>query len=200
MLINNSRLINAPVLSLHVGGQIARVVSEIIDPNDLKIIALNVDGPQTGDGEHGDILDVRSIREYSNLGLIVDSVDDFVSSEDVIKIKKILDLNFSLVGLNVKTKKGTKLGKVTDFTFDVDTFTVMQIIVKRPALKAIIDPELIIGRSEVKEVNDYEIIVKDEEEKIRKQAMKKDFVPNFVNPFREGTFAQNENYVETEEE
>ena len=192
MLINGSRLIGCPVLSLHIGGQIARVTSEVVDPNDLKIIALNVDGPQTGDGEHGDILDVRSIREYSSLGMIIDSIDDLVSEDDVIKFKKIIALNFSLIGLTVKTKKGTKLGKVIDYTFDTETFSVLQLIVKRPIMKAIIDPELVIGRSEIKEVNDYEIIVKDEEDKIRKKAQKQDFVPNFVNPFREGAFAPSE--------
>ena len=59
-------------------------------------------------------------------------------------------------------------------------------------MKAILDPELVIGRSEIKEVNDYEIIVKDEEDKIRKRATKQDFIPNFVNPFKEGAFAPSE--------
>lgn len=194
--MNGSKLIGSPVMSLHIGGQIARVVNEIVDPSDLKIIALDVDGPQTGDGEHGDILDTRSIREYSSLGLIVDSIDDFVLAEDVVKLQKVIELNFSLIGLAVKTKKGTKLGKVVDYTFDTETASVMQLIVKRPVMKSIIDPELIIGRSEIKEVNDYEIIVKDEEDKIRKKTMKQDFIPNFVNPFRDGAFAT----FETEEE
>jgi len=192
MLINGSKLIGCPVLSLHIGGQIARVINEVVDPNDLKIIALEVDGPQTGDGEHGDILDTRSVREYSSLGMIIDSIDDLVSEGDVIKISDIMKLNFSLIGLTVKTKKGTKLGKVIDYTFDSETFSVLQLIVKRPVIKAILDPELVISRSEIREVNDYEIIVKDEEDKIRKKAMKQDFVPNFVNPFKEGAFAPSE--------
>ena len=33
-------------------------------------------------------------------------------------------------------------------------------------------------------MTDYKIIFKDEEEKIRKKAVKEDFIPNFVNPFR----------------
>ena len=103
-----------------------------------------------------------------------------------------MKLNFSLIGLTVKTKKGTKLGKVIDYTFDSETFSVIQLIVKRPVMKAILDPELVIGRSEIKEVNDYEIIVKDEENKIRQRATKQDFVPNFVNPFKEGAFAPSE--------
>jgi sporulation protein YlmC with PRC-barrel domain len=196
MLLNSSKLVGCPVLSLHLGGPIGRVTGELVDPNDLTIIALNVDGPQTGDGDHGDILDVRNIREFSNIGMIVDSIDELVSKGDVVRFDKIIDLNFSIIGLNVKTKKGVKLGKVVDYTFDPETMQIMQLIVKRPFIKAFLDPELIIGRSQIKEVNDYEIIVREEEEKIKKESGKKDFVPNFINPFREGKFATNEATVE----
>ena len=192
MLLKSSRLIGCPVLSLHLGGPIGRVVSEVVDPENLKIIALNVDGPQTNDGEHGDILDLRSVREFSNIGMIIDSIDDLVSRGDVIKLDEIMDLNFNVIGLEVKTKKGTKLGKVIDYSFDPNTMEIVQFTVKRPLMKSFIDPELIIGRSQIKEVNDYELIVKDEEEKVKKESGRKDFVPNFVNPFRDGKLATNE--------
>ena len=200
MLLNSSRLIGCPVLSLHLGGPIGRVTGEVVDPNDLRIIALNVDGPQTGDGDHGDILDVRSIREFSNIGMIIDSIDDLVSKGEVIKFDEIMDLNFSVIGLNVKTKKGKKLGKISDYTFDPETMQIMQFVVKRPFMKSFMDPELIIGRSQIKEVNDYELIVKDDEQKIQKESGKKDFVPNFVNPFRDSNLATNEATVEEDEE
>jgi len=192
MLLNSSRLIGCPVLSLHLGGPIGTVIKEIVDPNDLKIIALKINGPQTGDGEHGDILDVRSVREFSNIGMIIDSIDDLVSYGDVVRFDKIIDLNFDVIGLSVKTKKGTKLGKVSDFTFDPESMEVLQFIVKRPLIKSFLDPELTISRTQIKEVNDYELIVNDEEEKIKEKSKKQDFVPNFVNPFREGKFATNE--------
>ena len=200
MLLNSSRLIGCPVLSLHLGGPIGRVTGEVVDPNDLRIIAFNVDGPQTGDGDHGDILDVRSIREFSNIGMIIDSIDDLVSKGEVIKFDEIMDLNFSVIGLNVKTKKGKKLGKISDYTFDPETMQIMQFVVKRPFMKSFMDPELIIGRSQIKEVNDYELIVKDDEQKIQKESGKKDFVPNFVNPFRDSNLATNEATVEEDEE
>ena len=199
MLLNSSRLIGCPVLSLHLGGPIGRVTGEIVDPNDLKIIALNVDGPQTGDGDHGDILDVRSVREFSNIGMIIDSIDDLVSKGEVIKFDEIMDLNFNVIGLAVKTKKGKKLGKIVDYTFDPESMQIMQFIVKRPMMKSLLDPELVIGRSQIKEVNDYELIVKDDERKIQKESGKKDFVPNFVNPFRDSNLATNEATVEEDE-
>ncbi len=190
MLINGSKLSSAKVLSLHVGGAIATVKRIVIDPNNLKIIALEVGGPLIR-GDVGNILDVTDIREVSNIGLIIDSTDDLMQQEDVIKIDKIMQLGFNLVGLKVKTKKGSKLGKVTDFVLDTETFTIHQIIVHRPAAKALIDPELTISRSEIVEINDFEVIVKDEEKTIKKkaEAPAKDFVPNFVNPFREPTFS-----------
>ena len=95
-----------------------------------------------------------------------------------------MELNFNVVGLKVETKKGSKLGKVTDFTVTSDNFSVQQIIVKRPAIKSFLDPELIIPRAEIVEITDYKIIVRDEEKVIKERALKEDFVPNFVNPFR----------------
>lgn len=190
MLVNASRLLDYPVLSLHVGGPIAWVDAEVVDPEKLKIVAFYVSGPAIqNDPEVGEILEARDVREFSNLGMIVDSAETFVNPGDVAKLDKILALNFSLIGLKVETKKGSKLGKIIDFVVDSETFMVQQLVVKRPIVKAFLDPELIIPRKEIVEVNDYKIIVKDEEDKIRKKAMKEDFIPNFVNPFREPDFS-----------
>ena len=190
MLINASRLINYPVLSLHVGGPIAWANADIVDPEKLKIIAFKVDGPAIkNDPEAGNILEASDVREFANSGMIIDSIEDFVNPGDVIKLDKVMELNFALTGLKVETKKGTKLGKIIDYIVDTETFSVIQLVVKRPAMKALIDPELIIPRNQIVEVNDYKIIVKDEEEKIRKRAEHEDFVPNFVNPFREPDFS-----------
>lgn len=194
MLINNSRIINCPVLSLHVGGPIARTVNPIIDPDNLQIIAFTVNGPETGNGEIGDILDTRSIREFSHLGMVIDSADEFVNQSDVIKFDKIISLNFHLINLKVETKKGSKLGHISGYTLDPDTFTIQQLIVKRPAIKSFLDPELIIDRSEITEINDDKVIIKDEEKTIKQKATEQPFTPNFVNPFRsEPDFAPADN-------
>lgn len=179
---------------MHVGGPTAWVKSGIIDPEKLKIMAFELEGPIIkNDPEIGDILEAEDVREFADIGMIVDSADVFVNKGDVAKIDKLLSLRFSLFGLKVKTKKGSKLGKILDFVVDTDNFVVHQLVVKRPAVKALLDPELIIPRREIVEVNDYEIIVKDEEKKIKeKAAAPEDFVPNFVNPFRNPDFSANQ--------
>ncbi len=202
MLISSSSLINSPILSLQAGGMIARVSSPIIDPDSLKILGFKTTGPLVAKSSE-DILDVKSIREYSKYGIVIDSIEELVASDDVVKISKVLDLNFEIMDLKVITKKGTKLGKVVGFTCSDDNFSIQQIIVQRPFLKSLLDPELVIPRKEVVEVTDRTIIVKNEEETIRKKAEKEDFIPNFVNPFRknpEPDFAPADNETPDEQD
>ena len=183
MLVMNSRLIGAPVLSVQAGGPIGRIVDAIVDPDNLSVIAFHVDGPPINKQQN--ILDVRSVREYSSYGFVIDDIDELVFPDDIIRINNILKLNFNLLSLKVETKKGSKLGKVQDFTLTSEDFIIQQIIVKRPMIKSLNDPELTIPRSEIVEITDYKIIVKEEEKTIKKKAEKQEFVPNFVNPFRE---------------
>lgn len=185
--MRGSKLIGCPVLSLHVGSKIAAVKQLIIDPDILKIIACRVDGPLVG-REVGEILPANSVREFSRLGMIVDSADEFVEPDDIIRVRDVLKLNFSLTGLKVETKKGSKLGKVIDFTVEPESWQVQQLIVQRPFVKSLFDPELTIARSQVIEVTDYKVIVKDGEAKVKAPATTT-FSPNFINPFREPDFA-----------
>lgn len=187
MLVYNSRLIGTSVLSVQASGPIGRIISSIIDPDNLQIIAFRLEGP--GVDRRQNILDTRSIREYSKYGIVIDTADELMADDEVVRISKVLELNFNLIGLKVETKKGSNLGKVIDFTLTPDDFVTQQLIVKRPAIKSFIDPELTIPRQEIIEVTDYKIIVKNEEKVIKKLAAKEEFVPNFVNPFRNQDFA-----------
>ena len=188
MLLSYTTLLNHPVLSLHVGGEIARLGLPIIDPDDLKVIAYTVDGPLVGKGEVGNILMTRDIRETDKIGAIIDSIDVLVNRDDVVKLDQVMKINFRLIGHKVVTKRGSHLGKVIDFTLNPDTFMIQQLIVKRPMAKSFFDPELLIGRSEVVEIDDYKLTVKDEEAKIREKA-REDFKADFVNPFRQQRLA-----------
>lgn len=183
MLVYSSKLMGTPVLSLQTGAPIGYVAKAIINPEDLQIIALELNGPIIGNSE-SNLLDTSSIREYSTYGIVVDSIDELISPEDVIKISEIMQLNFNLINLKVETQKGSKLGHIIDYTISSDNLLVQQLIVKRPLIKSLVDPELTIPRTEIVEISDYKIIIKDEVKTIKEKSTKEEFVPNFVNPFR----------------
>ena len=182
MLVTSSKLIGTPILSMQASGSIGTVSSLVVDPESLKIVAFIITGPLAD--KRANVLDVKSVREYSSFGMVIDSIDELVQKEDILKISDIIDLNLNLIDLKVESKKGSKLGHVSDFTVTSEDFTLQQIIVRRPLFKSFTDSELTIPRKEIVEVTDYKIIVKDEEKTIRKKAENEDFIPNFVNPFR----------------
>lgn len=190
MLIEGSKLLNYPILSLHTASKIAEVKALIIDPNFLKIVAFEINAASS---KQRLFLETTSVREFSKMGMIVDSDEEFIEQGDVIKLKEMIELGFTLENMKVLSKKKTMLGRVEDFIVTTDDFRVMQLIIKRPIYKSLIDPELVIGRSEIHEINDTEIIVKSEESTIMKKSGALDFVPNFVNPFKDGKYIASEN-------
>lgn len=194
MLIEGSKLLKYPILSLHTASRIAKVKGLVIDPNFLKVVAFEISAVSS---KQRLFLEASSVREFSKMGMIVDSDEEFVEKDDVIKLKETIDLGFSLDNMKVVSKKKAMLGRIEDFIINTEVFQIMQLIVKRPIYKALIDPELVIGRSDIHEINDREIVVKSEEGTIMKKSGTLDFVPNFVNPFKDGKYIArgNENSV-----
>ena len=194
MLIEGSKLLKYPILSLHTASRIAEVKGLVIDPNFLKVVAFEISAVPS---KQRLFLEASSVREFSKMGMIVDSDEEFVEKDDVIKLKETIDLGFSLDNMKVISKKKAMLGRIEDFIINTEDFQIMQLVVKRPIYKALIDPELVIGRSDIHEINDSEIIVKSEEGTIMKKSGTLDFVPNFVNPFKDGKYIArgNENSV-----
>ncbi len=180
MLVRNDQLQDTPVMSLQTGTELARTKLPIIDPRNLTIVAYEVDGPLLD--VKPSILRIADVRELSDIGMIVDSSDEFITPNDVIKIKEVYNLHFPLLSLAVIDERKRKLGKVDSYTVEMGSFVIQQISVRRPLLKSLSDAELLIHRSQIIEINDTTIIVKS----ITKEA--KDPVPEnvraYVNPFR----------------
>ena len=202
MLMVGSNMTDFPVLSLHVGGEIARTKRAIIDPEDLRILAYTVGGPAIdNDPEAGDILDLSDVREISDIGFVIESVDNLTTRNEVIKLDEIMALDFDLVGLKVVDQKGKKMGKVVDYTVDSGSFMVYQLIVQRPLMSSFIDPQLTINRSQIVEIDDFKVVIKHSTSKVKvpkkTEVSEEEFVPNFVNPFKKPDYAPSDENVDS---
>jgi uncharacterized protein YrrD len=157
MIVVGSKLIHMPVMSLQTGSQLAKTSSAIIDPRTLTIVAYEVEGALLD--ERPSLLRVADVREFSEIGLIIDSSDELVTSGDVLQLDNLYTLGFNLVGMPVIDEKKRKLGRVIDYTIDSVGFVVQQITVQRPLLKRLNDTEFLIHRKQITEINDTHIIV-----------------------------------------
>jgi len=180
MILLGSTLTKAPVMGLQTGGKIAQTKSAIIDPATLTIIAYIVESSLLKEGIW--VLRIADVRELSDLGFIVDSTDEFIHPEDVLKVNEVYKLNFPLLDMPVIDEKRRKLGKVIDFTLETSTFTIQQLTVRRPLFKSFNDTELLIHRSQIIEINDDTIVVHSEAKAPEPELH--EVVGSYVNPFR----------------
>lgn len=167
-------------MGLQTGTKLAQTKQPVIDPSNLKIVAYELEGPMLV--ENPSFVRIADVRELGNIGMIVDSADEFVGIDDVIALQKIYDLNFKLVGLTVIDDMKHKLGKVSDYVVDTDSFVIQQLNVKQGVIKSLSDTELLIHRKQIIEINDHMVIVRSASKKL--DPIAKPARLNYMNPFR----------------
>lgn len=180
MLLLGSRLIGTPIMGLQTGTRLAVTKLPIIDPSNLKIVAYEVDGPMIV--ERPSMIRIADVRELSNVGMIIDSNDEFIGVDDVVSIQKLYKLNFRLLGLIVIDETKHKLGKIEDYSIDTDSFIIQQLQVRQGLLKSLANTELLIHRSQIIEINDRNIIVRTAAKKL--EPIEKLNKLTYMNPFR----------------
>ena len=178
-----SSLIDLPVMSLQTGSPVGRVAASVMDPRTLLIKAYKLTGENL-DQPDDSYLRIEDIREFSNVGFIIDDSDELVQAEDVVQLKNLLKLGFSIKGLKAVSESGDKLGVVIDFTFETDTFLVVDLVIKRPLLKSLKDTELIVNRSKIIEIDNQQVIINSENETVSQASEKLVPMAEFINPFR----------------
>jgi sporulation protein YlmC with PRC-barrel domain len=181
MLIFYSDIKRMPVMSLQTGTKLGAAHTPIIDPSTLTIVAFFIDGAKL-ESNGSVILMSNDIREVGKMGFIIDSIDDLTTLEDIIRIQKIADLNFDIVGLSVIDEQKNKLGKVINYTLDPLTFTIHQLQLKPPILKSLQTTGGQISRQQIIEINNSHIIVRSSTNK--EFAKERITSGQFVNPFR----------------
>lgn len=180
MILLESTLSNIPIMGVQTGGELARLATPIIDPASLSIVAYVVSGRLLS--HHPIYLRIADIRELSDIGVIIDSIDEFVEPGDVIKIDEIVRLQFALTDMRVRDEKGTNLGKVIDFTIDTGSFYIQQLTIRRPLMYSFTDTELLIHRTQIIEINDKAIVVHSHAQ--APEPERTEVVGSYVNPFR----------------
>lgn len=168
MLLMSKSLYGQPVVSLRSGAPIAVAVEPIINPHNLKIVGWWC---KTPGATKQTVLLSDDIREIIPKGLAVNDEEALSHAEDLVRHKDILGIHFQLIDKNVKTKRH-KLGKVSDFAYDNNAMLVQKLYVARPLTKLLAKEDtLIIDRTQIIEVTDHYILVRDADIKVTEEEM-----------------------------
>jgi hypothetical protein len=111
------------------------------------------------------VLLAEDMREILPDGIAINDDDSLSLPEDLVRHKEVLDINFQLLEKPVRTKRH-RLGRVEDYSYN-DGMFVQKLYVGRPLVKVLTtEPTLIVDRSQIIEVTDTHIVVKDVDLKV----------------------------------
>jgi len=156
MLQLSASLLNKAVMSLRTGTPIATVLKPIINPDNLKIEGFycedRFDKRQL-------VLLCQDIREIINNGYVVDDHDVLSEPEELVRLKKVLEINFELIGKHVVTVDKQKVGKVSDYATETGSMYIQKIYVAQSIIKSLTGGSLSIDRTQINEITPKRIII-----------------------------------------
>lgn len=158
MLRLSETLVGKPVMSLRTGQPVATTTGALINPNNLKIEGFYcVDRFDRSEL----LLLYQDIRDVIAQGFVINDHDVLAKPEDLIRLKKLIDLRFELKGMQVITVGRQRLGKISDYAVEVETMYIQKLYVTQGFMKGLTGGNLGIDRSQVNEITDTKVIVLD---------------------------------------
>ncbi len=158
MLQLSGALLNKSILSLRTGSPVATVTAAIFNPNNLKIEGFYC---QDRFDKKELVLLYQDIRDVMKDGYVVNDHDVLVEADELVRLKKIIELNFELIGKQVVTVSKHKVGKVSDYATEMETMFVQKIYVSQSLIKSFSGGSLSIDRNQVQEITPRRIIIND---------------------------------------
>ncbi len=158
MLKLSESLIGRSVMSLRTGQAVGTTTAAIFNPNNLKI-----EGFYCTDrfSKKQLVLLYQDIRDIIPQGLVVNDHDVLVEAHELVRLKKVMDIGFELIGKQVVTLSKQRLGKVSDYSVEVETMYVQKFYVSQGILKGLTKGNLAVDRSQINEITNKKIIVND---------------------------------------
>lgn len=158
MLLLSESILNRPVMSLRTGGTIATSTSIIVNPDNLKIEGLFCSAKES---KKDLVLLFQDIRNIVSKGIVVNDHEALSTPEILIRLKKILDINYQLLGKNVVTVSKSRVGKVKDFALEAETFYIQKLYVTKSLVTNLMGEQLSVDRSQIVEITDNNIVIQD---------------------------------------
>ncbi len=145
-------------MSLRTGGEIGIAYEPIINPNNLKIEAWFC---QDRFSKEKLVLLSQDVRDIIPQGIVVNDHDVLTEPDDLIRLQKVLKLEFTLLGKPVYTDHKKKLGKVSDYAAEMPTLFIQKLYISQSIVKSLSGGNLSVDRNQIVEITNRKVIVKD---------------------------------------
>lgn len=158
MLQLSNTFANKNVMSLRTGTPVAQITRPIINPNNLKIEGFFC---QDIYDKRELVLLYQDIRELLPQGFVIDDHDVLALPNELVRLEKLIKLNFQMIGMQVVTNSKEKIGKVSDYATEIETMYIQKIYVSQSVFKSLTGGQLSVDRNQIIEINNSRILIND---------------------------------------
>lgn len=156
MLQLSANLLNKQVLSLRTGGPVATITGAIINPDNLKIEGFYCEDRFE---KTSLILLCQDIRETLKQGYVINDHDVLAEPDELVRLKKVLELDYVLIGKQVETISKQKVGKVSDYAAETTTMYIQKVYASQSIFKSLTGGSLSIDRTQINEITPRRVII-----------------------------------------
>ena len=146
-------------MSLRSGAQVAQTLEAIINPNNLKIEGFYCQ--DSVNRKQRLVLLSQDIRDVLPQGIAVNDHDVLSEVDELVRLKEITKLNFTLLGKPVVTVSKQRVGKVSDYAVELETMYIGKLYVAQSVIKSLSGGGLTIERSQIAEITNRKIVIQD---------------------------------------
>jgi uncharacterized protein YrrD len=159
MYVLASKLIGLPVLSLQSAETLTQVTGLVLNPDTLTVAAFEC-LPRDRDRHHP-IIVPRDIRQIALDCILIDAEEVIGEADEVVRLAHLVAHPFELRNMRVITEMHRTLGRVADYSLNLDTFALQKIDVQQSIFHSWLGASLMIDRSQIIEITKAEIIVRE---------------------------------------
>ena len=116
------------------------------------------------------VLLTQDIRDTISQGFVINDQDNLAQADELVRLKDIISMHFEILGKQVLTLNGDKLGKVADYAADTQTMFIHKLYASQSLLKHFAGGMLSIDRTQINEITEKSVIVNDLLQKVPAQA------------------------------
>lgn len=163
-----SQLTGARVLLFQERAFIGEVQRVLISPDDGSLVGFVITPTHQKELAY---IPTNEIKGYGQGFLLIENLTSLSETDEVIKIRQVLDNEPKIIGTTVVTESGLKLGKVSDATVDVRLNTLKKLYVSGPISLGPFGTQKVIDLKQIVKIERKTIIVRDSTQKERQSLM-----------------------------
>ena len=162
MLQLSAMIIKRPILSLRTSSVIGETAGAIINPDNLKIEGFYC---QLFGNRSELVLLSQDIRDVLPQGVVVNDQEVLTDPSELVRLNNLIAIRFDPLGKQVVTTNKAKIGKVSDFSVDIESMYIKKLYVTQSLLRNFNGGNLGVDRTQIVEITDKKIVINDLEQK-----------------------------------